>query len=85
MCSLQPLISTHIAIRISRVCYSFCIIIGASAYTVAGGSGPILLDSVGCSGNELSLVSCPHADFEVHDCTHAQDAAVTCLGKLCKY
>ncbi|XP_030631021.1 neurotrypsin [Chanos chanos] len=42
------------------------------------GMGPILLDAVQCSGNELSLEECPHSDWEQHNCDHMEDAGVSC-------
>uniref|UniRef100_A0AAY3ZWI1 Neurotrypsin n=1 Tax=Denticeps clupeoides TaxID=299321 RepID=A0AAY3ZWI1_9TELE len=42
------------------------------------GSGPILLDAVQCSGNELSLAQCPHSGWEEHNCDHMEDAGVSC-------
>lgn len=42
------------------------------------GSGPILLDAVKCSGNELSLDQCPHGQWEEHNCDHMEDAGVSC-------
>ena len=44
------------------------------------GSGPIWLDSVFCTGNELSLVNCYHAGINVTgSCSHSNDAGVRCL------
>ncbi|KAF3853792.1 hypothetical protein F7725_014480 [Dissostichus mawsoni] len=42
------------------------------------GSGPILLDAVKCTGNELFLDQCPHGDWEQHNCDHMEDAGVSC-------
>ncbi|XP_065153009.1 neurotrypsin [Paramisgurnus dabryanus] len=42
------------------------------------GTGPILLDGVQCTGNELSLEECPHAPWGRHNCDHMEDAAVSC-------
>lgn len=43
------------------------------------GFGPILLDDVGCSGIESSLLDCGHRGIGVHSCNHAQDAGVECI------
>uniref|UniRef100_A0A3P8VYE0 Neurotrypsin n=1 Tax=Cynoglossus semilaevis TaxID=244447 RepID=A0A3P8VYE0_CYNSE len=42
------------------------------------GSGPILLDAVKCTGNELFLDQCHHGDWEQHNCDHMEDAGVSC-------
>lgn len=42
------------------------------------GSGPILLDEVQCTGNELSLEECPHNVWELNNCDHMEDAGVSC-------
>ncbi|KAF7652733.1 hypothetical protein LDENG_00092850, partial [Lucifuga dentata] len=42
------------------------------------GSGPIFLDGVQCTGNELSLDECPHNNWEQHNCDHMEDAGVSC-------
>ena len=43
------------------------------------GSGPILLDSVTCSGNESTLASCGHLGVGVkRSCSHREDAGVRC-------
>ena len=43
-----------------------------------GGSGPIVLNDVQCSGSENALLDCP-ANVD-HDCDHSEDAGVRCLG-----
>ncbi|KAG7275884.1 hypothetical protein CRUP_033297 [Coryphaenoides rupestris] len=42
------------------------------------GSGPIMLDVVQCTGNELFLGQCRHGDWEQHNCDHMEDAGVSC-------
>ena len=42
------------------------------------GTGPILLDDVGCIGTEARLVSCQNRGIGVHNCAHSEDAGVTC-------
>uniref|UniRef100_A0A8C1X746 Neurotrypsin n=1 Tax=Cyprinus carpio TaxID=7962 RepID=A0A8C1X746_CYPCA len=42
------------------------------------GSGPIQLDAVQCTGNELSLDECRHSGWEQHNCDHMEDAGVSC-------
>eukprot|EP00914_Ancora_sagittata_P008411 GHVO01016400.1.p1 GENE.GHVO01016400.1~~GHVO01016400.1.p1 ORF type:complete len:181 (+),score=13.74 GHVO01016400.1:1-543(+) len=52
----------------------------AHAYDIhgfGGGTGPILLDNVGCI-DHLDTWSCSHRGWGVHDCTHAQDVGVHC-------
>ena len=39
------------------------------------GSGPILLDNLGCSGEEDSLLDCPRSE---NSCFHSEDAGVIC-------
>ena len=42
------------------------------------GTGPILLDDIGCFGDESSLFSCGHGGVGIHDCSHDEDASVRC-------
>ena len=40
--------------------------------------GPIILDDLGCTGNEKSIFNCSGSSIGVHDCTHGEDAGVRC-------
>ena len=53
--------------------------IGAYQSALYGqGTGPILLDNVGCFGNEASLFWCKHSGVESQNCDHSEDASVRC-------
>ena len=63
----------------------YCIT-GSVAYRTASqfgqGTGPILMSSVGCSGQESKLLECSYQPFPYSSCTHYYDAGVKCEGKL---
>ena len=46
--------------------------------TFSRGVGAILLDDVGCVGNETSLTECSHVRSSAHDCSHSEDAGASC-------
>ncbi|NWS10053.1 DMBT1 protein, partial [Pachyramphus minor] len=45
------------------------------------GAGPILLDQVGCTGEEDTLAECELGAWGVHNCNHEEDAGVVCAGE----
>jgi len=51
------------------------------------GSGSIWLDSVMCTGNESTLVSCGHLGVNItrRSCSHSEDAGVRCSGEFSKH
>ena len=58
---------------------------GVEAFTgsqFGGGTGPIFLDQLHCSGTESSLLQCNQlTGLGLHSCDHSQDAGVRCSGK----
>ena len=57
--------------------------VACSAACFGQGNGSIILDNVGCSGNESTLLSCPHRGIRIHNCGHHEDAGVRCSGVTC--
>ena len=55
---------------------------GATAQCCAAygqGTGDILLDNLGCSGSETSILDCPSNGIGNHNCAHSEDAGVICV------
>ena len=46
---------------------------------VVDGSGQIVLDDVGCNGDESRLIDCYHGGLGNHNCLHSEDVGVSCL------
>lgn len=57
--------------------------LGAMASFTRGGfgqkTGRIWLDNLHCSGNETSILQCPHNGIGAHNCIHSEDVGVVCL------
>jgi len=43
------------------------------------GKGEIWIDDINCGGTERHIGECSHRGWGVHDCTHAEDVAVSCV------
>ena len=50
----------------------------ATVQQFGGGTGPILVEGVQCTGSESSLSQCPHDGIGNHYCSHFEDASVRC-------
>ncbi|XP_066566457.1 deleted in malignant brain tumors 1 protein-like [Amia ocellicauda] len=48
--------------------------------TFGGGTGPIQLNDVHCTGNEMSLLNCLASRRTVRNCGHNEDASAICSG-----
>lgn len=42
--------------------------------------GRIYLDELNCARSEVELDACPHSGIKTHNCGHAEDAGVICIG-----
>ncbi|KAG9349015.1 hypothetical protein JZ751_029333 [Albula glossodonta] len=51
----------------------------SSVYTATGGSGRIWLDDLRCTGSETNIFQCPHNGIGVNNCSHNEDAGVSCI------
>jgi hypothetical protein len=46
--------------------------------TFGQGNGPIMLDDLNCNGNETDISECPSRGWLTNDCSHSEDAGVSC-------
>ena len=53
--------------------------------TYGQGTGPIWLSRLACFGNESSLFECSQLSVGTKNCTHANDAAVSCYYRYYRY
>ena len=44
------------------------------------GRNQIWLDDIQCTGNESSILQCSNNGYGVHNCQHAKDVGVACIG-----
>ena len=49
------------------------------AVTSGGGSGPIYLNEVACTGSENALLACTSSPIGTYYCGHSKDAGVQCI------
>ena len=66
--------------------YASLFVLHAAAVSLpsVGGEGVIWLSGVRCSGLEAGLMDCvTDMPLGVHECDHAQDASVRCVGNNC--
>lgn len=47
------------------------------------GTGRIYLDELNCDRSEVRLEYCGNDGVKVHNCGHAEDAGVICIGVCC--
>ena len=80
-------IGRFLAIKCCNFSVKLMVFAGATALTrgFTKGIGKIWLDDVECSGSEAKLVDCNARVIGEHDCTHIEDAGVSCPGRLCVY
>ena len=53
-----------------------------SQFDATGGTDPIWLDNVQCTGSESRLVDCSHAGYGNHNCQHSEDVGLECSSGL---
>ena len=51
-------------------------------FDAIGGTDPIMLDDVRCTGSESKLVDCYHRVYGIHNCDHDEDVGLECLPGL---
>ncbi|KAL8604302.1 hypothetical protein ACOMHN_023672 [Nucella lapillus] len=50
----------------------------SGSYGAGSSSQKIWLDDLRCTGNETSIILCPHNGLGIHDCGHSEDVGVFC-------
>ena len=84
-----PMVIWIIEVNHLQLSWNFALFSGAIAYSNAyfgRGTGPILLDNVGCTGGESRLLNCSNyrgVGTYSYNCGHDDDAGVRCNGRTC--
>lgn len=72
----------------NKVAFSFC---SEGAFARKGGYFSLgednamhMLDDVNCTGTENSIIQCSHRGVQHTDCSHINDAGVTCINEMPK-
>ena len=69
-------------VMICSLCACMCagtLVLGGLPF--GSGSGPLFIESLDCSGSELSLLDCTEVNLRRESCTHEDDVSIECTGK----
>ena len=71
-----------LVVQLGVAIYYCCILcsIGSISRTVRGGTGPIYMTNVQCTGSEAGVTDCATLPSG-RICSHSEDAGVTCLAR----
>ena len=58
--------------------YNFSNIQAYSNAAFGPGNGPIMFDDLNCNGKETDISECPSRGWFTNDCSHGEDAGVSC-------